>query len=67
MSGCACRARDLADLRAKRPVLNKSMLKARVRQICATAACTRVARNCAKGLRKVCREVVLKEGAASRG
>ena len=59
------RMRDLADLRAKRPAIGKTLLKARVRQICSTVAGKRVARNCAAGL--VCQEVARKRGGASRG
>ena len=37
------RMRDLADLRAKRPAIGKTLLKARVRQICSTVAGKRAA------------------------
>ena len=61
------RAMDLADLVAKRPPLGKMALKARVRQIASTNECTRVARNTANSLHKVCKLVQKKRGGASRG
>ena len=60
------RALDLADAVAKRPVLGKTAYKARVQRVKGQKA-QRVAANCAISLRKKCREVVLKKGAASSG
>jgi hypothetical protein len=61
------RAMDMADLKAKRPPIEKSALKARVRALCQTVKAKTVARNIFKTLRKTCAEVALKRGAASRG
>ena len=61
------RARDFADLRAKRPVLGKMAYKQRVVNVLRSAKAQRHAAACVRGLRKVCREVSLKGGAASRG
>ena len=60
------RRRDLGDLRAKRPPLAKTAFKARVRAICASPKAQRAAAACARGLRKVCKEVVAKRGAMAR-
>ena len=61
------RALDLADAVAKRPVLGKTAYKARVQRVVKGQKAQRVAANCAISLRKTCREVVLKKGAASSG
>ena len=61
------RAKDLADLRAKRAPVDREGLKTRVRSLFQSAKAKTVAANCAKGLRKVCREVKEKSGAATRG
>jgi len=60
------RAMDLADLMAGRPPVGKTELKARIQQLSTTNECKRVARNCVRGLRKVCLEVRDKNGGASR-
>jgi hypothetical protein len=60
------RALDFADLRAKRPVPGKIAYRQRVRNVCRSKKAQRVAAACAKGLRKVCQEVLRKKGAASR-
>ena len=61
------RALDLQDAVAKRPVLGKTAYRERVRRVLHTKKATRVARNCTLGLAKVCREVLRKTGAATRG
>ena len=61
------RRRDLADMVNRRPVLNKMAYRARVREVCRSAKAKRVAKNIAGGLRKVCKEVLDKKGAATRG
>ena len=61
------RAMDLADLVAKRRPIGKTALKERVRHLTRTQAGKRVAARCAKGLRKVCQEVIRKRGRASSG
>ena len=61
------RAMDLQDLTAQRPIVKKAGLRARVRALCRSQEAQRVGRNCAGGLRRVCREVVRKGGAATRG
>jgi len=62
------RAHDFADLRAKRPVPGKMAYTMRVKRLLKSQKAQRVAGNIAKGLRKVCHEVVhKKKGSASRG
>ena len=61
------RRRDLADMVNRRPVLNKMAYRARDREVCRSAKAKHVAKNLAGGLRKVCKEVIEKEGAATRG
>ena len=61
------RSMDLKDARSKRPCLTKKQYRVRVRQVCATQRAQQVARNLARGYRKVCNEVVLKRGARARG
>ena len=63
----ALRAKDLADVVAKRPVLGKSAYIARVRRVLKAKRAQTCAANCVKSLRKVCLEVVEKKGAASSG
>ena len=59
------RTLDLEDARAKRTPLTKAAFKKRVVGVCRSAKAQRVAAACARGLRKVCQEVVDKKGAAS--
>ena len=61
------RARDFKDLKAGRPVPGKTAYRQRVRNILRSAKAQTHAAACARGLRKVCAEVVKKHGAASRG
>ena len=58
---------DLADMKAKRPVLTVPQYRSRVRGVMRTQKAQQVARSCTQGLRKVCREVVRKNGARTRG
>ena len=60
------RAMDVADLKAKRPPIKKTALKARVRALLQTEGAKRVAINTFKTLRKTCAEVIEKRGAAAR-
>ena len=60
------RLMDLQDLHLRRPRLGKTAYKARIRAVCKSAKSHQVAAACFKGLRKVCREVVRKKGAAAR-
>ena len=53
-------------MKAKRPPLNKAAFRARVQSICKTKHAQAVAKKFAQVLRKVCEEVVAKQGAASR-
>ena len=59
------RVRGRADLSAKRAPLTKAEFSARVHCICRTRRTQNVAKRFAKGLRKVCAEVVAKQFAAS--
>jgi len=61
------RRRDLIDLQNKRPVLGKMAYKLRIRAVIKTNKAQQVAKNCAAGLKKVCREVIKKKGAMARG
>ena len=61
------RRRDLADLVLKRPVLNKASYTKRVQAVLRSRASQLVAKRCALGLRAVCKEVILKKGAATKG
>ena len=63
----ALRRRDLADLRNKRPALSKPEYLRRVRSVLRTSKAQRVASNIARSLKKTCKEVCEKKGAASRG
>ena len=60
------RALDLKDMVAKRPPMGKLAHRVLVRAVCRSRKAQRVAAACARGLRKVCREVIRKGGAASR-
>jgi transposase len=60
------RHRDLADLKAKRPSLDKAAYIARVRAICRSQKAKRVASACCAGLQRVCKEVVKKKGGMAR-
>lgn len=59
------RSMDLADALQGRPVLGKMAYKDRVRRVLRTKKAQTTAKNCANSLRKVCREVVKKKGAAT--
>ena len=61
------RGMDLADAVAQRPVLGKMAFRERVRRVVRTKKAQEVATNCAKGLRKVCCEVIRKRGNATKG
>ena len=61
------RKKDLEDLGAGREVLSKSAYQERVRGIVNTKASQKAAGNIAKGLRKVCKEVVKGGGVATLG
>ena len=61
------RALDLRDAVAKRPVLGKTAYRARVRAVCKSARAQQKAANIANGLKKVCKVVLAKKGAASGG
>ena len=58
---------DLADAVAKRAVLGKMAYKARIVGIIKTKKALQVAAAHAASLRKVCKEVIAKKGAASSG
>ena len=58
---------DLQDAAAKRPVLGKMAYRVRLVRLLKTKRAQQVAKNCFLGLRKVCREVVQKKGAATKG
>ena len=61
------RAMDLKDAVAKRPVLGKSAYRERVRRVLQTKRAQNVAKNCALGLRKVCKQVLHGQGVATKG
>ena len=61
------RQMDLADAVAGRAVLGKMAYKHRIRSIIKTKKAQQVAAAHAASLRKVCKEVVAKKGAASSG
>ena len=52
---------------SRRPVLGKHPYCARIRAVCRSARARRVAKNLAGGLKKACKEVLDKNGAATRG
>ena len=58
---------DLADLVAKRAPLGRTAWIRRMENVCKSQRACRVAAKCAGGLRKVCKEIIKKQGAASRG
>jgi septum formation topological specificity factor MinE len=58
---------DMADLRAKRPAIQRTALKARVQALLRTDKARTVAAATFKTLRKTCAEVIQKRGAAARG
>ena len=60
------RRRDLEDLRLKKPPLNKTQYMQRVRAVLRTVQAQNVAKAKFRNLKKVCREVVSKNGAMSR-
>ena len=59
------RAVDLQGAVAKRPVMGKIAYKARVRAVCRSKQAQSVAANKEKLMKRVCRQVVLKKGAAT--
>ena len=61
------RRRDLQDWNAKRPPLGRTAYRARLRAFLRSEKTQGVAGRIAAGLLKVCKEVVKKKGAASRG
>ena len=58
---------EFEDLKAGRKVLSKSAYQERVRSTMHSKASQKVAANIAKGLRKVCKEVVDAGGIATKG
>ena len=62
---CAVLAEDLQDLKQGRPTLRKTIFKARVRAMCASATAKRVASACRNTLHKVREEVIRPKGAAT--
>ena len=60
------RRKDLGDLRAKRPVPGKMEYRRRIRALIESQKAQRVAKNFARNLRTVCKEVVQKKGARAR-
>ena len=61
------RDQNLADLREGRPPVTKQALKRRIRALLRSNAAREVAKKTFKGLRNVCRQVIAKKGAATRG
>ena len=61
------RSMDLSDSVHKRPVLSKAKYTARAKRVLKSKKVKEVGAACFKGLRKVCREVVRKKGAATHG
>ena len=59
------RVMDLADAKAKRKPLSKSMYRERVRRVIKTAKSQAVAKAQARKLRDVCKAVVKRKGAAT--
>ena len=59
------RRMDLADLKKKRKALGQTAYQARAKSVINSMAAQRVAKNFAKRLRKTCKEVVQRKGAAS--
>lgn len=60
------RARDFADLRARRKVLGKTAYTLRVKKLLRSARSQQVASNVALGFKRVCKQVVKNKGAASK-
>jgi hypothetical protein len=60
-------AMDLKDAVEKRPVLTKAAYRRRVQGVCGSRQAQRVASSCALGLKRVCKELLKKKGAATRG
>ena len=60
-------ALDDDDLRRGRPPLGKKEYKQRVRRVCRSRRAQQVAAACASGLHNVCREVIAKTSAATKG
>ena len=60
------RCLDLEDFRQKRPPLTKPQYIARVTHVLQTQAAQQKAANIAAGFRKVCKQVVEKQGVAAR-
>ena len=60
------RRRDLEDLRMKRPALGRTAYKQRVKNVLRSRQAQHVAKQRFGGFKGVCKEVVLKQGAASR-
>ena len=58
---------NMQDLSKKKRPLSKSAYAVRVRSRCGLQKAQRVASNFAKGLKRVCNEVIAKKGAASSG
>ena len=61
------RRRDLQDWNAKRPPLGRTAYRARLRAVLRSKKAQGVAGRLAAGLLNVCKEVLKKKGAASRG
>ena len=61
------REKDLEDLLAGRPPVQKTAIKERVRRLVATRRAKTAAKNTVRSLGKTCREVIKKKGAATRG
>ena len=59
------RAMDLADAVSQRPLLGKTAYKLRVRRLVRSRSFQRIAANVAMGLKKTCKEVIRKRGAAA--
>ena len=56
---------DLSDAVAKRPPLGKTAYRARVRRVIGSSKAQKVAANQANLMKRVCREVLKRNGAAS--
>ena len=61
------RAMDLADAVKKKRVQTKPQYIARVKRVLASKKAQEVGSACARGLRKACKEIVAKKGAAIHG
>ena len=60
------RRRDLEDLRLKKPALDKTQYKQRIKEVLRTVKAQKVAKAKFRNLKAVCQEVVEKKGAMSR-